>query len=340
MPRMTGGLVGTRTLQPTVDFLVVTHNDAPFAEQALRSAFGQTRAARRIIVVDDGSTDGTLDVLRACATDSPVPLHLIARAHSGHIPTFRAGLDACAADWVAVFHGDDISLPNRVDLQIEAALQDRDTTLVHGEYAAVNASGVVLPEMDSAHDLPAARGACLKDLLLLKADVRSVSLLINRPAFVAAGGYRDDYSTEDWQSILTLASVGKVAHVDQQIVLRRVHRENSSTARYRKQPNFFLGQIGHPLIVDLAPPDVDSDVVGALHTGTVIQNALANANWRLALDAVRVAGRTFPRGRGILARSVCLGFASRVWRSVRPILPAKLQAQLRQLRQRWRLRRT
>lgn len=110
MPRVTDREAGT----PTVSVLIPAYNAAPFIERAIRSALEQTHRVAEVIVVDDASTDATVDVVEDIRRrDDRVKL-LRLPTNGGPAKARNAGFDAATSEWIAVLDADDAYLPGRI----------------------------------------------------------------------------------------------------------------------------------------------------------------------------------------------------------------------------------
>ena len=94
---------------------MTTWNAMPHVVQAARSIVAQTCADWELLVVDDGSTDGTLDALRAVGDPR---LRILQIPRCGRIPSLNHGFRAARAPLVAVLDADDVALPDRLALQV------------------------------------------------------------------------------------------------------------------------------------------------------------------------------------------------------------------------------
>jgi succinoglycan biosynthesis protein ExoO len=98
---------------PDISFIVAAFNAAPFVETALRSALRQTEAEIEIIVVDDGSTDGTPEIVAAMAeTDARITL-LRRQGTSGPSVARNAAMAVARGTWMAILDADDEIAPER-----------------------------------------------------------------------------------------------------------------------------------------------------------------------------------------------------------------------------------
>lgn len=319
----------TTTTSPLVSVCMPTYNYGHFVEQAIRSAWAETHRPIELVVVDDGSTDGTWELLARLERESPIPMRVLKGQHRGVAAALNLALTAARGEWVAILHADDYASPDRVTAQL-ATVDSPSVVLVHSEYVCVDEKGQSTG-YDSSTDLPPASGRALRDIVLLRADVRSMTMLIRRSALDHIGGYDESKPVEDWQSILRLARDGEIRHVARSLIFRRVHRTNISVASQRKRRKFSFDAIGLDVVREVAPPDVPFDYVAVLHSSVDIRNSLAQGGYESAMDGFRQCWERFPAHRGLLVREFASGLRSWLWlRHVRDVLPkGALRALLR-----------
>ena len=318
---------------PLVTICMPAYNYGAFVEGAVRSAWAQTYPHLELVVVDDGSTDDTWAILERLRVESPFPMHIVQGEHRGVSAAMNLALRHARGEWICVLHADDIALPDRVALQVAAA-SDQDV-LVHTEYRCIDHDGSPT-EYDSSVDPPPAVGDALRALLHLRCDVRSMTLMYRRAAFV---GYDETLPLEDWQSILRLAAAGRVAHVREQTVLRRVHRTNWGGQLHRQKKSFSFSDIAETVLIEVCPPDVDIERVLLTHSACAIRHALAVGAFAKMADGLRVCWARFPAQRGRLLALVGPGVSSYLWlHQVRDRLPAKAVVRLVRAKALWKAR--
>src|SRR4051794_35042788 len=107
-----------------VAVVVPSYNHAPFVAATLRSVFKQTRAPSRLLVIDDGSRDGSARVIEKTLNECPFPCDLIARENRGLCATLNEGLSKTGGEYFAYLGSDDLWLSDFLSARV-AALEDR-----------------------------------------------------------------------------------------------------------------------------------------------------------------------------------------------------------------------
>jgi hypothetical protein len=106
-------------MTPLVSVAVVTYNQKPFLEQCLASILAQDYPNMEVVVADDGSTDGTKELLDKVERDHPGRL-VIRRSeqNQGVTPNHNLALSACSGDFIAWIGGDDLMQPGKISAQV------------------------------------------------------------------------------------------------------------------------------------------------------------------------------------------------------------------------------
>lgn len=94
-------------MKPQVSVVMPCFNAAPYVEQAVRSALDQTFSDSELIVIDDGSTDGSEAIVQRLQAQYRDRLVLLRTAHAGPYPARNAGLARARGDWVTFLDADD-----------------------------------------------------------------------------------------------------------------------------------------------------------------------------------------------------------------------------------------
>lgn len=160
---------------PFVSIIVPAYNRADFVGEALDSLQSQTGIRAEILVVDDGSTDGTDRIVEALAA-ADARIRLIRQDHRGVSAARNAGLAAMAGDYVTFLDSDDISAPGRIARQVAKLNAHPEVIAVVGERMYFNAMGA---------DLQPAPGTLWRREL----DICLASAVFRREVFECFGGF-------------------------------------------------------------------------------------------------------------------------------------------------------
>jgi glycosyltransferase involved in cell wall biosynthesis len=114
---------------PAVSVVIATYQRAALVQEAIASVLDQTRRDFELVVVDDGSTDGTSEIVRRRFGGDPrVRVHT--KANGGTASARNAGIDAAAAPVVAFLDSDDLWLPDYLDSQLAALDREPGVAMV------------------------------------------------------------------------------------------------------------------------------------------------------------------------------------------------------------------
>jgi len=211
------------TIRPTVSVVIATYNYGRFLAAALDSVFMQTFQDFEIIVIDDGSTDDTSEVIRSYLGDPRV--HYLRTDHLGQPAAKNAGIRGASGEFVAFLDADDIWLPTKLDKQIELIRSDPTLGVVHCKIQPMNEHGV--PTI-IYQERPMYRGWVL-DKLFHRPFICFSSSMIRRDVLEEVGGFDETIPLSiDYDLWLRIAMRYQFDHVDERLVLYRSGHANLS----------------------------------------------------------------------------------------------------------------
>jgi alpha-1,3-rhamnosyltransferase len=208
-----------------VSVVVPSYNHAPFVGAALRSVFAQTHAPARLLVIDDGSRDGSPHVIEAALNDCPFPCELIARENRGLCATLNEGLAKTAGRYFAYLGSDDLWLPDFLAARV-ALLESRPrAVLAYGHAFLVDARGEVIDcTLDWAHYADGDARA----MLLEETYAPMSPTVVHRRAAVERHGWNEGARLEDYELYLRLSADGGFAFDPRVLSAWRRHGTNTS----------------------------------------------------------------------------------------------------------------
>jgi glycosyltransferase involved in cell wall biosynthesis len=217
---------------PVVSVLMAVYNQAAYVGQAIDSILGQTFEQFELVVVDDGSNDGTSAVIDDRVRRDP-RIRLIRGPNAGTVTATSAGLAACRGRYVARMDGDDISHPDRLERQVGFLDAHPHVLAVGCRLELIDPFGAVIGRTENPLDHQAIDAALLDGR---GGTVPQPAAMIRREALLQAGGYRRQYeNSEDLDLWLRLAEVGELANLPDYLLKYRRHPLSISYARHSNQ---------------------------------------------------------------------------------------------------------
>ena len=203
--------------KPRVSVVMTTFNAERHVAEAVRSIVSQTLAAWELLVVDDGSTDATLDTVAALG-DPRVRILRIPRC--GRIPSLNHGFEASRSPLVAVQDADDVSRPDRLRLQVEEMERRPALGLLGaGIVPQIDEEGKPLGERTR----PVGAGKARRELGRAMAFFHS-SVMYRKAAWAEAGRFDETLPCwEDYDMAVRISAHHEVDNLPVALALKRRH---------------------------------------------------------------------------------------------------------------------
>jgi len=215
---------------PFVSGIVAAYNYERYLEEALESALAQDYPPDRLelIVVDDGSTDGTSDIARRYANDSGGRIRYIRQDNAGLAAATTRGLQEARGDLITLLDADDVWLTSRTRLLVAALARNPDAGLVYGDLEVIDAEGrtIATSWLQEASQTPF-RGRVVAPLLR--------SNFVMAPALMVRAALRERFCpipsffpAQDWYIAARVAAVAEIDFVPAAVARYRRHGANMS----------------------------------------------------------------------------------------------------------------
>ena len=223
------------TSPPRVSIVMTVWNGEKYIAESISSVLNQTFRDLELIIIDDGSTDGTCAVVESFHDER---IRLVRRPHEGVVPSANCGVSLAQAEYVARLDADDISLETRIARQV-AALDAHPRAVLC--YANIEVFGETGLGSFSAGG-PTARLARGRGLNLIQMCFRAPfvhsTVMFRLSAFRKIGGYLDKHPCEDFSLFTRLIRVGDLVGIPQVLVRYRRHGGSATFRRMEDMKRF------------------------------------------------------------------------------------------------------
>lgn len=251
---------------PGVSVVIPVRDGLPYIREALASVFAQSYSDFEVIVVNDGSTDGTAEYL---ASVDDARLKVIHCDRKGVSAALNAGLAVAAAPLVARMDADDVMLPERLEIQHRYMFEHPEVTVCGSGIEEIDADGNTLrftryPVEDAQIRFGLLRGFAFAH----------PAVMYRRDAVLAVGGYRIEFSAAQDQHLWwSLARFGILANIPD-VLLRYRNWNNSISGSRGDEQRQIARDIATSQLVQLefAPNEDEANAclrcIGSMHEKT------------------------------------------------------------------------
>lgn len=232
--------IATTGLVPRVSVIVPAYNAEETIAAALRSALSQEMPVHEVIVVDDGSGDGTTAVVQGIGG-----VRLIEQRNAGPAAARNAGIAAATGDWLAFLDADDVWLPQKIRVQCALLAAHPEVAMCSSDW--VRAQGLAPPAVDPG-DI-ALRRFGWREILRLNRFQTSTAL-VRRDVAERVGGFRTAIDgTEDWDFWLRCSRHTDDLHLVAPLVVYR----DVGTSYSKNSMRVYSAM--HRMLAEWGPPD-------------------------------------------------------------------------------------
>jgi alpha-1,3-rhamnosyltransferase len=217
---------------PTTELVTVvipSFNHRTYVETAVRSVLAQTYPNVQLIVIDDGSSDGSREFLQELATREG--FDFISQENSGVCRALnRAIRDHARGRFIALLGSDDYWVPEKLELQMSRLRQERDAEFCFAQAITFHDE----PSDASGSPFPGRpREGYVSRHVLLRQHVPAGTMLFTRRLYDRLGGFDEALKEEDWDFVIRAAASTRFVAVQRPLLLYRAHPQNVMRTRSR-----------------------------------------------------------------------------------------------------------
>lgn len=217
---------------PKLSIIILTHNREHLLLETLASVFEQRYTDYEIIIVDDGSTDGTSARLEELK-DKPIRYYYT--AHLGNLSQLRnLGWQYAQGQYIAFLDADDIWLPSKLERQVQILETNQNLAFVYTDVEEFNAQGILRPRIYSAFEQEWESSAQFELTLSGRMPIYASTVLIRKKLAETIGGFEEGLILGDTHFLLRLARRYPCELIFEPLVRIRKHDHNISVYQERE----------------------------------------------------------------------------------------------------------
>ncbi len=208
---------------PTISVAIPAYQAERWLAETLESVLAQTSAPDEVVVVDDGSTDGTADVARSFGA----AVRLVSQPNGGPAAAYNRGFRESTGDYVAMCPADDVWDPLKLERQREAlaARPEIDVAFGGARYFGLEEHDYARPPQEGLLDPESFFRT------MYRADyIAAPTAVVRSELFQRLGGFREDLACEDYEFWMRALKAGAVFFYDPRLLVHlRQHGGNLSS---------------------------------------------------------------------------------------------------------------
>lgn len=233
----------------TVSVAMCTFNGERFISEQLQSILDQTTKPFEIVVVDDGSTDRTVEIIEQfilSSADLPISINLLKNpVRLGVTSNFEKAISATSGQYIFLADQDDIWQLDRIETYLNCWVDEPSTQLIFSDATLINAQGEIIGSSlfgalkITSQEFSKAENQSLFEVLIKRNIVTGATTALSRSLFDIATPFPKSWIHDEWLAIVA-ASLNQVKIMREQSIGYRQHDSNVIGIK-RRTIRYWLG---------------------------------------------------------------------------------------------------
>jgi glycosyltransferase involved in cell wall biosynthesis len=227
-----------RTVTPLVSVLIPAFNHERFVKRCLDSVLEDSYEAKELVIIDDGSTDGTGERIAEWVSlhGGEIPIEYVRRDNRGIAATMNELAARAQGEFLRLGASDDYLLPGGIDAQVDYLLEHPRKWAVIGDSVVVDQYGKKIHDSGMRDLHHAKKGLYQSDEGIRQAVISHWAIggpvtLIRKRSLETVAGWNESLRIDDWDFFLRLASHDAIGFIDVCVCAYRLHSSNFSRTR-------------------------------------------------------------------------------------------------------------
>lgn len=245
--------------KPIVTVLLPVYNAEKYLAEAVTSILQQSYTDFEFLIINDGSTDSSPEILREFQARDP-RIKLINNTNQGLIKTLNQGLSIAQGEFIARMDADDIAMPHRLQRQVEIMQADPELAVLGSNIEIIDARGqkIRIGKYPRSHK-------AMQKFITVGSPFAHPAVMLRRSLVTTVGGYREKYThAEDYDLWLRLYEQGYRLDNLPEVLLRYRQHDSSISRKHAEQQRLvtLYAQITHKMrLAGLDDPSISIDKI-------------------------------------------------------------------------------
>lgn len=230
---------------PLITVIIPCYNYADYVSEAVRSVLNQDHESFELIVVDDGSSDNSVDVIKSAVaawqpTSVAKRVEIVCQKNAGVSAALNTGLAMARGQFVATFDADDVMPAGRLKVQTDYLLGHPEVGCLGGLAVRIDEAGRMLPKKEKVRTIRRYDFAqALANALVVGGNIA----VFRRDAIEQVGGYDPEIKIQDFQMTLKVAEIGFYIDILPNVVTLYRKHDGSLSKNYKAEYRYGLAVI-------------------------------------------------------------------------------------------------
>jgi glycosyltransferase involved in cell wall biosynthesis len=214
---------------PKISVIMPVYNCEAYVKEAIDSILNQTFSDFELIIIDDCSTDSTLSIVKSYGDPR---INVVEKEqNTGYTNSLNSAILIAKGKYIARMDGDDISLPERFEKQLEFLEKNSDVILCGTGVEIIGKNQI--SQYPSNHEM-------IKIQLCYNASFYHPTIMIRKLVLLENNYNKEFEPAEDYELWTRLVHIGKLANLDEVLLQYRIHQSQTSNVRKQEQENYIF----------------------------------------------------------------------------------------------------
>ena len=208
----------------SVSIIMPAYNSSRWISDSIQSVLDQYYEQWELLIVDDGSTDNTKNLLNIFLTDKRIKYYY--QENSGPAVARNYGISKASGKYLAFLDSDDLWKPNKLEMQFNHLNKNSDCCLIHTNYSIFEYNTQTSKPFQQT---PWFSNWDENERLLMFDTIGTLTVLTETQLIKNLGGFKNDfYGTEDWDLWIRVSKEGKISKLNDDTAYYRIHPDGIS----------------------------------------------------------------------------------------------------------------